>query len=367
MKKVLLLNQGHSSNLGDKLINEVMTNVLVENNEVLHAPFIPTEKESEIGWNDISSFRNKSTNIFIDSLKNIIKKSKVIITIGLDYKYQKAIYNIIKDEEIDAVVIGGGELLATFIPFNSALYSWIKIIKKNYKDIPIIIYGVSGTKPKNKFLDKRLKYILTNCNFISVRDHATESFINNSYKIKTNYSPDCVFSYRELNKDNTIKNKENILSIMIYDYDSLHGKLSFSNKIEYFDHWYDLLEKNIQCKDVVLLAYTTEEDRMCSKEFLNYILDNKDIKHAVQLAEYNDVYGLIDIVKKSRTIITGRMHAMILAKQYKTDIIPFIFKEKIETFCNEYVNVNFDYSYVCNINNNSFKLLNSVIKNNKER
>ncbi len=365
MKKILLVNQGHSSNLGDKLINEVMTNILCENNEVLHAPFIPTEKDSEIGCNDISSFNIKSTNIFIDSFKKFIKKSKLITAIGLDYKYQKAIYNIIKDKKIDAVVIGGGELLATFIPFNSALYSWIKIIRKNYKDIPIIIYGVSGTKPKNKFFDKRLNYILTSCDFINVRDHATESFINNSYKIRTNYSPDCVFSYRELNKDSIIKNKENILSIMIYDYDSLHGKLSFSNKIEYFNYWYDLLENNIQYKDIVLLAYTTEEDRICSKEFLNFILNNKNIKYEVRLAEYNDVYGLIDVVKKSRSIITGRMHAMILAKQYETDIIPFIFKEKIETFCNEYLDVNFDYPSICNINNSSFKLLNSVIKNNK--
>ena len=46
--KILLVNQGHTDNLGDKAISKIMTYYLTEvfNNTVISAPFIAYEKTS---------------------------------------------------------------------------------------------------------------------------------------------------------------------------------------------------------------------------------------------------------------------------------------------------------------------------------
>ena len=70
--------------------------------------------------------------------------SKIFELVKLDFRYRKWIKKQLNgiSEPISAAIIGGGELLATNMNFNSAMKIWIEQLHK--RKIPVLPLGESG-------------------------------------------------------------------------------------------------------------------------------------------------------------------------------------------------------------------------------
>lgn len=335
MAKILLLNQGNTYNYGDVAIKDTIV-CFFENqkNKVLFSSF----------WDEKEVYGN------IMKFKLIYKiiNHSLILTDFFNFLHIK---KTVKNNDFDCVVIGGGELLCGHSGFNSSLYIWTKIMKKINK--PIYILGVSGDLKMSKKKLKRNRYSLSNCNELLVRDNYTKEICDNYYKVTSNQYPDVVFSYNKVkgvsegvyDKDNTM------LFVPIELNDRVKKGLNINTEQEYLQYCLSLISEHSVGSEKIIITTTTKDDINISNKIYNYLKENS--KLSVELIGYSNLENYVKLVRKSNTIISGRMHAMILGLLYNNKVIAIPFKEKLIGFKNEYGNLN----NINNVENNSFKSL----------
>ena len=324
-KTVLLLNQGHTNNYGDIAINRVISAMFKKSNYNV---------EQQNFWSEKDVFGNNYSN-YPKIIRWILWHSIVL----MDFFNKKNIKRIISKKKYDLIVIGGGELLGLNYGFNSSLYTWTSIAKK--EKIPIIIYGVSGTPKMSKIRLLRNQIALRKCKIISVRDNTTKSFIKEKYGINCNCYPDCAFAYRTLfgSKSEKKVNKDSILIAPIMFYDLIAKGLSLKSEDDYLEYLYETLMCEVHKMNVtnIIVTCTEKEDQIIANKLGTY-LTKKEKKLNVKVCNYSTIEDYISLLKRSKIVISGRMHAMILGIIYGCSIKPIKFKDKLISFDKEYTN-----------------------------
>lgn len=347
-KKILLINQGKSDNIGDRLINDTLSK-LIEENCYLES------KSLEINCPDTLiefAVDNRLKHTGYINKKNIFKFliNKLLRFLMSDYLffYLKAIYvmtSYVRNSEFDIYIIGGGELLKSnhfFIPYMDA---WTKMIKKYRPDKRLVLFGVSSDQSFTQKEVARLHTILERFDFVNVRDKVTLNVLVKDFAIEANMSPDCVFVYNYYNKI-SIK-KTNIMLVSIFDYNSLPLSSKWSTKEDYFAHWFKIINENHSKGIKVKFIYTCADDALCTLEFYKIYHSSFESMDDTIKMDYT-MEEIVSLIANAESIITGRMHAMILAKQYNTKIVPFIFKKKIECFVEEWLDNQYDMDLILN-------------------
>lgn len=117
---VIIINQGWTDNLGDVAIGKTLKKELEEFHpiELQFAPIVAKPVQTAA--------------------------SKILELIKLDCRYRRWIKKRLNEisEPISAAIIGGGELLATNMNFNSAMKIWIEQLHK--RKIPVFLWGIGG-------------------------------------------------------------------------------------------------------------------------------------------------------------------------------------------------------------------------------
>lgn len=333
MKKIIILNQFKTDNIGDKLINKV----LLENfskYEILNKGFEKFGDEL-----DVKMYDNKIEKYpFLLRVFNKIGIETLKMKF-IDYQIKKEIQLEIKGidlNNIDLVIIGGGALIENNSRFNAALKKWTEIFK--LKNIPIIVLGVSGENV-NLHMKKRYEDSLKKCDLIVVRDAYTKKIVSNDYHINTIQYPDIVFLL-DIKKYMINDNDRNILNVQVYFKPGDKFGNSISNYFEFFIN--KIYELNKTHKKIIL-TYTTHEDKNAAIHFLQYYQTDPVIRQ-IELIETDTIEQYMKVLAVTKTLISGRMHAMITAMLFQCKIIPLIVNEKINTFTQEYLvnHVNID-------------------------
>lgn len=343
MKEILIVNQGHTDNIGDQLISEIMNRHLSNFFSISVAKFIPDEVASTIcicdelpGYSGVDKVRSKS------GLKDMIKKNHFLCLMALSIKYYTTINKNINNK-YDAIIIGGGELLADYVAFTAAMQAWLLYAKKTRTKV--ILYGVSGL-PFETRKNSILKIFMKDCEFVSVRDWDTQKHLSKNLKKEILYAPDIVFSMNYLYGDLLMHNtKMSDVFVSIYSPEELGVS---QNIAEYYDRWVQMiLEKISDTTKNLLIGYTTQSDYKAARKFYGYIQKKAlfiDIN--VKICDYSDWKGYCNVVTKCRYVITGRMHAMIIALQCGCEIVPYMVKRKVQTFNSEYLEKQYDMQEV---------------------
>lgn len=309
-KKILVINQQHTSNLGDILIGQAMKKILKEY-DVEFMPYCAI---------DLLVSNKKKYWQIIDKIKLTTFIKDII------YRFRNA--KLIKDKDYHLAIIGGGELVSANLDFNASMLQWTKILSK--KKIPIVIAGVSGNKV-SKRIGKRYIRAMERCEMVAVRDQVTKELFENDYGIKAEYCPDFVFGYMKPQNDN----KENIVTFQAYNYDYYKGKDRPDNKEEYYDMLYRMALKYVEPDEDIILSYTDVDDGSATSEYRDYVRKRYGI--TLEMIDMNKPEELIQLLLRTKKIITGRMHPMIVGLLCKNKVVPYVSNDKVRQFKKEWI------------------------------
>ena len=122
---IVIINQGWTDNLGDVAIGKTLKKELKDFHpiELQFAPIVAKPAQTAA--------------------------LKIFELVKLDFRYRKWIKKQLNgiSEPISAAIIGGGELLATNMNFNSAMKIWIEQLHK--RKIPVFLWGIGGVYKPN--------------------------------------------------------------------------------------------------------------------------------------------------------------------------------------------------------------------------
>ncbi len=328
MKKVLLINQFNSDNLGDNLLSNMLSRYLEKKNIEVNNIGYALDKEQRVNYNvttvtSYQKFKRKAPNFlkYHFLFKRNLKRTLSRINLA-DYS---------------GIIIGGGQLIKHKTVFSYCFNFWSSIARKN--NIPLFIYGVGVDSNLSQSEINRYSKGIKYARFINCRDLESQQAFEELFNVKAVVSPDVAFSLIVPNK-----RKENIMVVMPYNYEV--ARHSFGYEITEDNYYTDLYDKVKQFYNndykIVLSATTTSDARECLN-FKKY-LETKEI--SVELCEAQKIDDLINLFSRSKVILTGRMHAMIMGLCSDNKIIPIVISHKIRTFEKEYLNDNYNYEQI---------------------
>jgi polysaccharide pyruvyl transferase WcaK-like protein len=327
-KHVLIINQGKSENLGDKVINIILQDILKDNNcEFECAGFTQCSEQN-------MAFMTEGMKRDIRSSVSRLLPSIFLWFIKYYWNIKNEFIRVSKKRKYDLVIIGGGQLIKTKCVFPYALLSWYGLIKK-YLKCPIILLAV-GVDDKFSMVEKLLyKKILPGFSDIYVRDHKSKQILFLEFGINTKYIPDVAFSYSKY-YPLLFQEERNIILLMIYNYDTVKYNFGMGYSIEeYYKSWEELLMSNITPDSKIVLAYTTIDDKKETTKFAQYLKEKSKVEFTILFSDNLDKF--VSILIKTEKVISGRMHALILGMNYGCAPIPYIISSKIGTFKKEWI------------------------------
>ncbi|WP_251919958.1 polysaccharide pyruvyl transferase family protein [Lactococcus lactis] len=320
MKKIAIIGEFYSTNLGDAAIVDTVKN-MVESNGI----------EAEIF--DFGARSNWNFDIEVKHYHGILKVAKKIIhplylninkTFGLknqrhrisDYSY----FDDINSEEFGGVIFAGGQLFSDY--FVKEIINLVKLFSNREINISFNSIGIGKISDEN--IDKLCKCLKNpKVKYISMRDGSdllkdrgitvTDSFdsvVSNSFIFsdlsKINFAVDSCF-----------KNKIGL------------GIMKIATKEDKLLEFWKSLINNIEKLGYEWEIFTNGDpwDNDFGEQLLKYI-GRKD-KSVLAPKEWKD---LVKIIQSFDKIMSFRMHSHIIAYSYNIPSFAFSWDKKIETF-----------------------------------
>ncbi len=322
-KKILLINEGYSDNLGDQAIKDSLI-FLLKNNIVADIEFADFTKKINAPL-QISSINQVSNASLIKKVIRLLIPAKIRWIIS---SFSRIVSK--SKEKKDLIVIGGGQLILSNATFAIAMFLWVFVLNL-FGNKNIILFGV-GSGTNFSFIDKLLyQYSLHNVKDIYVRDYKSKELLKELFNIDAKFVYDVAFCYSLIdtkNIDIELSNKV-LLGVTDFEVYKTYNKDNLSIE-EYYESWITLLKTNhIDIKNTILF-YTTQRDSAESVKFMEYVNN----KYAIDLTllETNTIGELINAISSSEYIVSGRMHALILGVSYRKKIITYSISKKLEEF-----------------------------------
>jgi polysaccharide pyruvyl transferase WcaK-like protein len=337
MKKIITINEGGFDNLGDHAIYTGLRNVI-----------------KDCGY-DCDSYNITRINKIIENLQiethlsnNKYKKNRSIVRQMLSkYKLFKnlrwvqcetsRIYRITKNK-YDVAFIGGGQLILSNSMFPISMLIWVIFFK--IFNTKIYLIGV-GSGVNFSFFDKLCyKIIFSQCEKIILRDQESRLILHKEFDVLTYYIPDLAFYLRSKDKINE-SIVDNKLIVGIIDY-KIYLRYSLEMKItkvlsldEYIEAWYFRTTKYFDRIDEVVLISTAIEDIDISKKLYEYILSKNIIKNIIFIERLLSLDDYILLLTPNSTVLSARMHALILAQTFRSNVDPWIISRKLDVYAKE--------------------------------
>lgn len=327
-KNIVLINRGNGSNLGDSAIKISFEKLL-------------KSLGNNVEFNDLIEARPK--NSFVNKNQPKLKRDLMFLKkllpkrIGWYLKNREMFKRVFFEGKIDYVIIGGGQLINDNKLFPIATYLWIKKFKK-IKDIKISLFAI-GAMDRFSFINKWFyKVALRSVDFVYVRDNFSKRALKEVFNRDSFVTHDVVFSLeiKEVIRDRIDTRKKYLIGITPY-----HRYKKYNNKLtkqEYLESWVKCI-KELSLEYEVQLFYTTLEDYNYSVVIKTLL---KDHGIDVNIAEIVDLESLLKVIANGDIIQSQRMHALILAKMLGKEIKPIILSDKIQSFVEQYLEVNFN-------------------------
>ncbi len=322
MKNIILIGEWYSTNLGDGVICNVVKKMM--SSEVIIIPFDLSLKERySISHDEIDAFNVKKTvkqyKKYI--ISNILKKVGVDVNYLKSKNYYKNYYkifeNIIINNHPKALVFAGGQLFSE--NFIDRLYL-IYLLANKYQ-IPMLFNACGFGQIVGWRTKKKLNEILnSNIPYISMRDGINE--------------------VKKLSTVNIIDTFDSALAVnLYYDIDFIKSNscvgfgvmLSPFQPIEkQYNFWFSLIRycvnENIKFK---FFCIGNIEDYQFAKYIIKKMKLNSDLYLVKRPSTPEE---LIYAIVQFKSIITMRLHSMIIAYSFKIPAVCIEWHRKVREF-----------------------------------
>ncbi len=327
---ILIINEGNSDNLGDKAIKKSASEFYTAHNTELY--FADYTKKSEI---NITENKNKNKN----------KKLSYFLKLFIPYKLRWLLLNYSRIKKTvarkyDLVSIGGGQLILSNETFAIALFTWVWFLHfTGSKNIILLSIGVGD---KFSFLDKILfKLALSKVKHVYARDSKSISNLKSIFKINGIQTFDIAFFHAK--KNNT--SIGNYILLGITDYNVYIKYNPIITHHEYYDSWIEIINK-LQKNNCIKLFYTTQSDLDECIKFKEYCISQYNL--TFDIIKTRNLEELNIALSNATTVISGRMHALILAYNLNRNIIAYPISNKLITFNEEIISEKLDNNFIQN-------------------
>ncbi|MEZ8412222.1 polysaccharide pyruvyl transferase family protein [Vibrio splendidus] len=330
MKRCILVNRKTCSNIGDQAINSSFS------------IFIEKKFGAEVKSIDYTSRNNEPEplNIAADYKRKVFRDTiKIFLPLNLIWIFRNffRLKKEIKSFNPDVIIIGGGQLL---LPnrFLVAALCWVLLSK--YYNTPILFSNIGVGGKWSKVKSCILKFILNNSNGVNLRDKESYEFVNDliGFRDTTCLSSDIVLSdkiKRSQPDDNCNRYLLGVPSIDVYNV--YNKSLSREN---YYNIWLKFIGNNNVNLEKCDLIYTTQEDYNESLLLKEYLSEKYNIN--LNVLEYSGIDGFNRLLDFEVTVISARMHALILAINNNRSVIVFPISKKLRSFSKQIESTNSD-------------------------
>lgn len=310
--RILLLNQGHTNNIGDKAINQVLLFHIKSKlpmYDVINVPF----------WDEKLML---SSNSFINAILSFFP---LLMRCVSSWRIKKVIN---KDkEEIKAIIIGGGELLSEHKGFACSIIFWSKYAQK--RNIPIFMVGVSGQLKMPIGLKKR-NALLKKYNSIFVRDLDTLNQLKKG-GINSLFFPDVVFAL-DTASYSLDKKKDSLICIPVAYTKKIGKHMNLRSEMQYLEYIKREIESHISYGALkVYFMSTVDSDYRYVEKVFSYV--SSQLQTECYILPYSPyLVDFFQILNHADTVISCRMHALILGALFNSNLVAIPIRSKLNNF-----------------------------------
>jgi len=297
MKKILLINRGtDTDNFGDRAINFTLQKLL--------------EKEGyyvdSVNYTQVFSGKG-----IINSLKQVIS---IIRTARKNY---------------DVALIGGGQLIQDNKTFPLSFLLWTFFLH-TFSTARIVLYSVGidekfGSRALSLFR-RGMRYVDRIC----VRDYNSQANLRMLFNRDSEVAPDCVFAISRIAQVQPKNEYNTLFGISTYRTISRYKHLDITED-EYLTQQAEIISPYLPH---VKLIYNTDSDLKYARKFKDFIKDQQGIE--LELIDIPNLDAYVNTIASSKSVISSRMHALIIAKSFGKEIHPVERNRKLQTFIAEH-------------------------------
>lgn len=306
--KILIIGHFGGRNLGDELILLSQLQMLTKHFD--NPTFVIYTYDELFTKSKYESYGYK-----IDTIK----------AFGLRKGFESTIDQIRKIKNIDFALLGGGGIMQDVY----FAYGVFRYLMPAYlciqRDIPVYSMSFGVSKFKYSANEKLLKNMLSYMNGISVRDTNSYDNLKKIVPNKTIYqltdsalSFDKELVYSEITEDET-------LTIIVREF--------FEPYLKKICEMADKISCEYRLKKIIIVVFENNpsEEELASK--ICQELNNNDLD--VQVFNTIDPIMYLSILKKSKVVISGRLHGIIPSVLLQKDVVCLTYAPKIKSFCED--------------------------------
>lgn len=338
MKKIALVCEAYSSNLGDAFIcKQVQSLIKSKGLDVVCVDLSGRRSfsNSESQCSTLKSNREKFKNItsffsrspFLRRVVTYIRWKR-----NSESDFKSYVCSILKDA--DGVVIGGGQILTdTNLEFPLRLQSVYEVCKEYQK--PYVVFSVGVGDGLSLYARNVLNRIISDAEFVSVRGRVSRSRVCNlNHNVLVVENPDPVF-YSDSNSDdghfftgvNGLYVGLNILSPSVFR--RFVPSLKFLSDDDYRRFWYKVATAVCNEGGKCVIFTNGSQSDFESAMFVFQYLKAKDVD-VVILPRPSNPSLLSDQINGLDVVVATRMHAGIKAYSLGKVVIPVGWDKKID-------------------------------------
>jgi len=335
MKKVLIINEGFSNNLGDQAINKSITDFFKSKGYITSFLYLSNPELTKL-----PNYTYLSNATFKVKKRTLLDKVKTYFFFFYWlFKFKRTIINTLKKGNFDTIAIGGGQLIISSGTFALSGFSitlfWFSYLIKRYSKAKLYLVAVGASTSFNVFESYLFSKSLKRIDNIWVRDHFSKNILQEKFKINANLIPDIAFYSDKKERNQRVKEEVALIGITNYkEVYQRYNKTESYSKFDYFSELHKVVQKYEEKKCQVKLFYTTIPDAqecLFFKDFLAFKFNKK-----IEICKTENLTDLVKQLDKTKYVYSGRMHALILGLKSKCEITPYIISQKLQSFDEKY-------------------------------
>ena len=274
-------------------------------------------------------FYNPGDDIMVEIIKDNFREFNLIFLVKKNYYKVKIIkrYNLIKffyKFRKGDVLINSGGIFQDVTSLRSFFYYFFMNLIVILKKGKIISLNIDAVDIKRKITFKAFNYILKNSTLTIFRDRESFKMFKKKYN-NIYFLPDIVFIYKIIKKRNK------------FLYDRLFNPV-----------------KNI---DIKKIDFSIRDILVINKGEESILKNLKIFNKNIFIYNYHNMMDLLDLISRSKIVITGRYHIAILSIIFNKVIYLFNLSNKILELSKEY-KINFYEKNIDSKNKSNYNIIN---------